>query len=233
MKPHRPAGRLRASAAVAVMLAAIAAAAGFRALADESLGAPPVLDPTNEAYGQLQRPADAFSGLPLDRRGRVDWMKALREGLIQPRADLKGESTMSVLKLDIIMRNTAQMPYVRFPHESHTMWLECSNCHDAIFVPKAGANPINMAKIVRGEYCGVCHDRVAFMSLFDCERCHSVLREGEKGWWADPAASGPTPPAEPARRRPWWRPRRAGPLRSRLARAGAARGRRRLGFAAD
>jgi c(7)-type cytochrome triheme protein len=88
-----------------------------------------------------------------------------------------------VLELDIIMKNTAQMPFVKFPHEAHTMWLECSNCHDAIFAPKAGANAIDMTKIFRGEACGVCHTKVAFTAMYACERCHSVLQPGQKPWW--------------------------------------------------
>ena len=90
---------------------------------------------------------------------------------------------MQVLDLDIIMKNTAQMPWVKFPHSAHTLWLDCSNCHGAIFEPKTGANPIDMAKIFRGESCGVCHTKVAFTVLFACERCHSVLQPGQKPWW--------------------------------------------------
>ena len=75
------------------------------------------------------------------------------------------------------------MPWVRFPHKPHTKWLACSNCHPAIFLPQEGANDISMNKVLRGEYCGVCHDKVAF-SLFVCERCHSVPHEGSgKKWW--------------------------------------------------
>jgi hypothetical protein len=31
-----------------------------------------------------------------------------------------------------------------------------------------------MADIFRGQYCGMCHDRVAFITFFSCMRCHSV-----------------------------------------------------------
>ena len=104
-------------------------------------------------------------------------------GLVEPRADLLGESKMSVLNLDIIMKNTQNMPWVKFPHDRHTKWLDCANCHPAIFIPKQGANPITMNKVLRGEYCGVCHDKVAF-ALFTCERCHSVPHEGSgPKWW--------------------------------------------------
>jgi c(7)-type cytochrome triheme protein len=149
----------------------------------EQAPAAPILDPSNPDYTRLQQPQEAFSTLPPDRRGKPDWMRALREKLIQPRSAVAGGEAPHVLELDIIMKNTAQMPFVKFPHEAHTMWLECSNCHDAIFAPKAGANAIDMTKIFRGEACGVCHTKVAFTAMYACERCHSVLQPGQKPWW--------------------------------------------------
>lgn len=140
-------------------------------------------DPANPDSHKLQKSDDALTGLPRDKKGAVDWMRALREGGIAPRADVKGESKMPVLDLDVILKNTKEMPWVRFPHNSHTQWLACDNCHDKIFVPKAGANPIDMAKIFRGEYCGTCHDRVAFLTSTACERCHSVPHGDVKAWW--------------------------------------------------
>lgn len=131
----------------------------------------------------LQEGGAARSGFPLDKRGAVDWMAALRSGAIAPRADLYGTKGPEVLDLDIILKNTKEMPYVKFPHRAHTEWLACSNCHDNIFVAKAGANPITMEKIFRGEYCGTCHDRVAFITHYACERCHSVPQSDGKKWW--------------------------------------------------
>ena len=145
---------------------------------------PPVHDPANPDYWKLQQPRDAFSALPADARGRPDWMRALREGLVQPRASVRGgQEAMQVLDLDILMKNTAQMPYVKFPHNAHTQWLACSNCHDGLFVPKAGANPTTMPKILAGESCGTCHAKVAFSAMFTCERCHSVPQPGQQRWW--------------------------------------------------
>lgn len=140
-------------------------------------------DPANPDLPKLQQAEEARAGLPLDKRGAVDWMAALRSGAINPRADLKGEKPPQVLDLDIILKNTKEMPYVKFPHNSHTQWLDCSNCHDKIFLPKAGANPISMDKIFRGQYCGACHGRVAFITYFSCERCHSVPHGTTKAWW--------------------------------------------------
>jgi c(7)-type cytochrome triheme protein len=140
-------------------------------------------DPLNPDYGTLQKADDARARLPLDKRGAIDWMTALRSGAIAPRADLSGTQKSEILHLDVILKNTKEMPFVRFPHNSHTEWLACSDCHDKLFVPKAGANQITMEKIFRGEYCGVCHDRVAFVTHYSCERCHSVPHANSKQWW--------------------------------------------------
>lgn len=133
-----------------------------------------IYDPTNPDRARLQEIREATRHLPYDPVGFPDWMKALREGSIQPRSDLSGKGKMDVLDLDIIMKNTKEMPYVRFPHNSHTMWLSCSNCHPSPFQPVAGSTTITMADIFRGRFCGVCHDRVAFITFFSCSRCHSV-----------------------------------------------------------
>jgi c(7)-type cytochrome triheme protein len=131
----------------------------------------------------LQDPTKALADFPRDRRNQVDWVAALDQGLIEPRADVLGETQMQTMDLDILMKNTQYMPWVKFPHLQHTKWLACSNCHPDIFIPKQDANPISMNKVLRGEYCGVCHDKVAF-ALFICERCHSVPHEGSgEKWW--------------------------------------------------
>ncbi|HEY0844111.1 MAG TPA: c(7)-type cytochrome triheme domain-containing protein [Noviherbaspirillum sp.] len=140
-------------------------------------------DPRNPDHETLQKGDDARAKLPLDKRGAVDWMTALRNGAITPRSDLSGNKPNEVLHLDVILKNTKEMPYVKFPHNSHTEWLACSNCHDSLFVPKAGANQITMEKIFRGEFCGVCHDRVAFVTHSSCERCHSVPHANSRQWW--------------------------------------------------
>ena len=69
--------------------------------------------------------------------------------------------------------DTATLRMVLFPHDIHTAWLECSNCHPKIFAEKAGATPVNMLAILQGEYCGRCHGAVSF-PLTECNRCHSV-----------------------------------------------------------
>ncbi len=139
-------------------------------------------DATNDAIAALQDPTVALKDFPLDRRQQVNWVKALDQGLIEPRPSLTGKGEMLVMDMDILFTNTKDMPHVRFPHLQHTRWLDCSNCHPKIFIPRRGANPVSMNKVLRGEYCGVCHDKVAF-SLFICERCHSVPHAGSGKWW--------------------------------------------------
>lgn len=151
--------------------------------ASESPRSDRIHDTDNIAITILQNPVKAMANFPRDRRQQVDWVKTLDQGLIEPRADIKGETTMLTLDKDILMKNTQFMPFVKFPHLQHTRWLACSNCHPKIFIPKENANPISMNKVLRGEYCGVCHDKVAF-AIFTCERCHSVPHEGSgPKWW--------------------------------------------------
>ena len=124
-----------------------------------------------------------MSAFPLDRRGGVDWVKALELGIINPRAQLQGERDMLVMDMDIIFKDTGNMPWVKFPHSAHTEWLACENCHPDIFIPQKGVNNPSMDGILAGEHCGRCHDKVAF-SLWICERCHSVPHENSpEKWW--------------------------------------------------
>ena len=151
------------------------------------LAADGIHDPENPALPTLQDPVESMSAFPKDRRGEVQWVEALNKGVITPRKFITGDSgegeALEKLDLDVIMKNTAQMPHVRFPHLAHTRWLACSNCHSEIFIPKAGANPISMEKILKGEFCGRCHDKVSF-ALWSCERCHSVPHPGSPpAWW--------------------------------------------------
>jgi len=131
-------------------------------------------DPSSEAVNILQQPYEAMDGFPRDSQGIIDWVKALESGIINPRKSVDGEGDMFVADFDIIFRNTASMPNVRFPHRQHTEWLTCANCHPLIFIPQKGANPVSMSAIIQGEYCGVCHGKVAFPPTMNCGRCHSV-----------------------------------------------------------
>jgi c(7)-type cytochrome triheme protein len=133
-------------------------------------------DPTSPAIGVLQEPAEALATLPPDTAGnQVLWMRALDEGHIQPRTNILAGTQVNLHRSDVLLKNTGEMPMVRFPHRQHTAWLDCSNCHDQLFQRQAGATRINMLLILQGEKCGVCHGAVSF-PLTECLRCHSVPR---------------------------------------------------------
>lgn len=134
-------------------------------------------DPSNDAVKVLQEPVDAMLGFPRDNSGVIDWVKVLDDGLIDPRKGLNGEDQMHVVDFDVIFKNTGSMPYVRYPHRQHTEWLTCKNCHPRIFLPQKGGNPVTMSGIMQGNYCGVCHGKVAFPPTKNCGRCHSVARD--------------------------------------------------------
>ncbi|MHB8481802.1 MAG: c(7)-type cytochrome triheme domain-containing protein [Nitrospiria bacterium] len=123
------------------------------------------------------------SDLPKDQYGLVNWADALRQGKIIPKPSLNPEEADMPpfdLSFDIPTKSNF-MPNVVYPHKIHTMWLTCINCHPAIFLMNHKINNQNMTmpKIASGEFCGRCHNRVAF-PLSDCLRCHVVPKEGDK-----------------------------------------------------
>ncbi len=131
-------------------------------------------DSFGPAINTLQEPREALSPLSPDPAGnKVNWVKALELGQINPRTNIRPETKVNRLDLDVIMQDTGAMPMVRFPHRQHTEWLDCTNCHERLFASKAGATPVNMFAILQGEYCGRCHGAVSF-PLTECNRCHSV-----------------------------------------------------------
>ena len=143
-------------------------------------------DPSTEGTRTLQAPKSAFSTLSKSNFGnRVDWVDALAKNEITPRYDRDDPDAQPIIMdLNIVREVKGSMPNVVYPHKQHTEWLDCSNCHPAIFVPQKGANQLSMASILLGKQCGVCHGKVAF-PVGDCRRCHS----GKKTASAKKAAS--------------------------------------------
>jgi len=156
--------------ALALAGAALAAAPSLW----QRLEADGIHDPRNPGLALLQQPAEALAPLPRDSAGNlVDWVRAIESGAIQPRSQLRPETEVRVRDDALIIARYGSMPAVRFPHRAHTLWLDCSNCHDRLFKAQAGANRFSMTAILNGEQCGVCHGAVAF-PLTECNRCHSV-----------------------------------------------------------
>jgi len=149
--------------------------------ADEWNPAPPedgIHDPDNEGTFLLQPPKEGMAGFASGISGnRVDWVKTLDDGLISPRYDrVDPNKRPFVMDLNIVREVKGSMPDVVYPHKQHTEWLDCSNCHPDIFIPKKGANQISMAAILLGQKCGVCHGKVAF-PVTECKRCHSSKKK--------------------------------------------------------
>lgn len=185
-----------APAAAAAAAPAVAAATGVntfnRLMKPAAKGnLPPsedgIHDPANDGTQALQAPLAAFGNLAKSNDGnRIDWVKALGSGAITPRFDRNDPKAQPmVMDMNIVREVKGSMPDVVYPHKQHTEWLDCSNCHPAIFIPQKGANQISMASILLGQKCGVCHGKVAF-PVSDCRRCHSKSK-------APPAASGGRP----------------------------------------
>lgn len=135
-------------------------------------------DPRSPSIRLLQESGQALGELAVrapDHAGnKVRWVRAIEDGVVQPRGSLKNPAfKMQVYDREVFLDIGGSMGVVRFPHRAHTLWLDCKNCHDHLFVAKAGANRIEMYEILQGNQCGVCHGAVAF-PLTECQRCHSL-----------------------------------------------------------
>lgn len=143
--------------------------------------APPTTDGIHDAaaFGTalLQSPRDAFAQLPKSTAGNfINWSQAVADGTLNPRYNINDPTQGPIVfDLNIVREVKGSMPNVVYPHKQHTEWLDCANCHPAIFIPLKGANNISMASILMGEKCGVCHGKVAF-PVSECRRCHSQAK---------------------------------------------------------
>ncbi|MFQ5899955.1 MAG: c(7)-type cytochrome triheme domain-containing protein [Thermodesulfobacteriota bacterium] len=70
------------------------------------------------------------------------------------------------------MKKVGVNPVV-FPHWFHRIRFKCKVCHEGIFIMKAGANDINMKKIMQGNMCGKCHNGIVAFAPLECDICHS------------------------------------------------------------
>jgi c(7)-type cytochrome triheme protein len=112
--------------------------------------------------------------LPKDLMDEVDWMEALRQGIIDPRASIKGRGRpeRKVFGFNFYLPGPDPSMDAYFPHSSHTQWLGCDSCHPKIF--RTRGTEFTMDDVFAGEYCGVCHGVVAF-AVDSCFRCHEDM----------------------------------------------------------
>ena len=120
----------------------------------------------------------SFTGkLPKSGLGIVDWEEAEARGLVRPADHIPGVSirrqSLAAQKDFAITSKSSWMPDIIFSHKKHVVWNGCEVCHPDIFPSaKKGTVKYSMLEISGGQYCGVCHDRVAF-PLNNCEKCHA------------------------------------------------------------
>jgi c(7)-type cytochrome triheme protein len=116
----------------------------------------------------------ALAMLPRDRPGNVDWVAAVRQGIIRPRATLPGrtppDSNGFRFLFDFFFPGPDTTFDAFFPHSTHTEWINCQQCHPRIFAYRGTA--IRMSDVLQGKFCAECHGQVAFPVTSACERCH-------------------------------------------------------------
>jgi c(7)-type cytochrome triheme protein len=127
-----------------------------------------------------------FATLPKDEDNKVDWERAVDEGLIAPLASIEDDNVEEqIMDLRVVIKFSDMLiKDVVFSHEVHTYWLNCESCHPKVFIPEVAANRMTMKEIRDGKYCGLCHGVVAFpTNIIDapnfranCLRCHRAHR---------------------------------------------------------
>jgi len=124
-----------------------------------------------EKFGDLRKLSSSRFG------NKVDWVKALNRGQIKPKTFLQEETEPIKFEKKLLLEaEWAMVPPAVFPHKEHIQWLDCSNCHPEIYnIKKKTTKHFSMVYILRGEFCGVCHGKVAF-PVHDCKRCHPKIR---------------------------------------------------------
>jgi len=130
------------------------------------------------AYGK-EKFAELASRLPKSEFGNhIDWAKARNKRQIipyhyltvKPSKDFKFTSKLS------LEAEWPNVPPAVFSHKSHVAWLDCNNCHPDIFnIQKKTTKHFEMDRILKGEFCGVCHLNVAF-PMAHCKACHPAMK---------------------------------------------------------
>jgi len=127
----------------------------------------------NRSYGKEKFPPSGK--LPKAKFGNgINWVEAVDKGLITPvhYLTVKPPTEVAVIKPILLEAEWHGIPAAIFSHRSHTQWLDCNNCHPDIFnIKKKTTKHFAMSRILKREFCGICHLTVAF-PMNDCKRCH-------------------------------------------------------------
>jgi c(7)-type cytochrome triheme protein len=134
-----------------------------------------VQDTSRPPIEETLDPDSALALLPRDGGGYVDWVAAVRDGMVRPRRNLPGsdsEPPKNEFGFDFFLEGPNPMFDAAFPHSSHVQWLDCKGCHPSVY--RYRGTQTNMAAINSGESCGLCHRSVAVPAAA-CFRCHPAM----------------------------------------------------------
>lgn len=109
----------------------------------------------------------------------INWTETWKKGLINPKSQLTIPAfTNLAFSEDLVIESEwAMVSPAVFPHGEHIKWLDCNVCHPFLFdIKKKFTKNFKMATNIDGNFCGVCHMRVAF-PLADCNHCHPDMRK--------------------------------------------------------
>ena len=111
----------------------------------------------------------------------IDWEEAEATSLIKPIDTLEGVSmaklTMKNPEDFSIRARVTWASDIIFSHKKHNTWNGCESCHPDIFpATKKAGNRYTMFHIEAGQYCGVCHGKVAF-AIQACSGCHKDMKD--------------------------------------------------------
>ncbi len=129
-----------------------------------------------EKFKNLSSLSQASSG------NGVDWVKALENEEIKPATYVLEEDSPMEFQREIMIESPwAGISPVFFPHNVHGKLLDCSNCHPEIFaIEQYATEDLAMESILKSEFCGVCHGKVAFPTNENCKRCHPGMKHPGK-----------------------------------------------------
>jgi len=140
---------------------------------------PPKEKPVEIVMEEVIKPPDidwvgVYQALPRDKKGAVDWMRALDEKTITPEPGPTPEAAIArSYDSDIEFFNTeSPEKTATFRHATHTQWLSCSNCHPALFKKRSENLQFTHDDMDAGKYCGACHQKVVVLQG-GCKGCHA------------------------------------------------------------
>lgn len=119
---------------------------------------------------------------PTEYGDGINWVKSVKRNIVAPAGYIYTPgSEMISTKVIAFEAKLGRVPPAFFPHEPHGEWMDCSMCHPDLFPFDGKGKIARMTKqaMLKGEYCGLCHMRVAF-PLNDCPRCHLGMEGGQR-----------------------------------------------------